>query len=85
MEETLQHGTISNKCTKSMTPLNELKVTIALEPKLEGYTHITFDKVVDMYSAKARVHVLVWEQFSLSLCVITFKTREMIRMYRCII
>jgi|GEM_PF-2698208 len=79
MKEKSQHRVISNKCTKRTTaamPLNELKLAIALELKLEGYTYITFDKVVDIDYAKARVHVLAEDELGLSLAVICINRSE---------
>lgn len=38
--------------------LTSLKLTIALELKAEGYTHIEFDKVVELNSRRAKIHVL---------------------------
>jgi hypothetical protein len=56
--------------TNASTSLDTLKLSVALELKLEGYTHIAFDKVIDINSTKARVHVLAEDELGLSLAVI---------------
>jgi hypothetical protein len=68
-----QHGSVLEKREKNRTPtipLSELKLSVALELKLEGYDHITFDKVIDINSTKAWVHVLAEDELGLSLAVI---------------
>ncbi|MEM3463628.1 MAG: hypothetical protein QXL91_02070 [Candidatus Bathyarchaeia archaeon] len=73
------HLKVGNKRGKSKIKdisLASLKLTVALELKAEGYTHIEFDKVVELNDLKVRVHVLGEDELGTRLAVLCINRLE---------
>lgn len=54
---------------KTLT-LDAIKLAVALELKLNGYTYITFDKTINMYGKKAKIHVTAEDELGVRYAVI---------------
>ncbi|MCX8153614.1 MAG: hypothetical protein N3E52_04180 [Candidatus Bathyarchaeota archaeon] len=59
------------ECSMGLSPtMTQLKLSIAMELRSEGYSKVFFDKVIEAFGRKARVHVLAEDELGCSLAVI---------------
>jgi len=57
-------------------PLTSIKLNVALELKAEGYTHIEFDRVVELNDLKTKIHVFGEDELGVRLAVLCINKPE---------
>ncbi|MEM3588169.1 MAG: hypothetical protein QXO71_12725 [Candidatus Jordarchaeaceae archaeon] len=60
---------ITSKNSGSTLTLNQLKLAVALELRSEGYENIVFDKVIECFGRKIRIHIFAEDELGSRIAV----------------